>query len=177
MKKYLALIIVFILLGAIIGIVFINKSSTDINLEKKRETQQEKVIIDETSVPPVNLETNIDDSSTALSFENPVEFLIRGKINNYLLLVPDYCNTTTNKITCPKFTIEPIVTPDQNYQSSETFQAGGYEITIGAKDKETVITIKGEELIYLLIKGGSYKDIEKNIWEIISTFSVENPAL
>jgi len=177
MKKYLTLIIVFILLGAITGIVFITKSTTDINLEKKRQPKQEKVIIDETSFPPVNLETNIDDSTTALSFENPMEFLIQGKINNYLLLVPDYCNTTANEIICPKFTIEPITNPAKNYISSETFPAGEYDITIGAKDKETLITIKGEELIYLLIKGGSYKDIEKNIWEIISTFSVENPDL
>ena len=186
MKKYLALIIVFILLGAIIGIVFINKSSTDINLEKKRETKQEKVIIDETSVPPVNLETNEDTTIIPLDIDKTKKFTFEVKNRSFSLLLPNYCSIQAdNTVLCKsKFSFALTIEDNQitNLEdiSESSYPAGDYEINVQtrANNKYAMFVITNEKTnVYISIKTNNYKLVEKNIWEIISTFSVENPDL
>jgi len=186
MKKYLTLIIVFILLGAIIGIVFITKSTTDINLEKKRQPKQEKVIIDETSFPPVDLETNIDNIVAPFDVENAKKFTFKVKNKNYNILLPDYCSIQENEsILCKsKFpfslTVEHNQISDPENNSESNFTAGDYDIKVKVRDnnKYAFFSITNNDTaVYISIKTDNYKLVEKNIWEVISTFSVENPAL
>ena len=180
MKIFITLIVILTIFGVASGFFYIKQTPTSNN--KKPINNNTKATIDETSVPPVDPETNKDLPDFEITTENFDKYIIKGKNNNYLLYLPEQCTTDKIIITCKnktEFTLEQI-TDSTNFTkpfvSSETFLIGDFELLINIKETETLITIKGQDTIYLLAKGAGYKEISDQLFNIISTFSVVNPA-